>query len=80
MDEKLMIEPPPSCFIWLRTACAAKNCGLRLSRLRPVPVFLGDVVDGVAIVVGGVVDEDADGAELGSRTAAMVALQRCRCR
>ena len=59
-----MIEPPPAARMSSATAWAAKNWCLKFTRHQAIEILAGDVGHLVAAVVGGVVDQHADRAEL----------------
>ena len=60
VEEKLTIEPPPSSRIERRAIWRGEELVFEVQGDRLVPVLLADFVDVAALIVGGVVDQDAD--------------------
>ena len=74
-----MIEPPPSSLHMRAHGLRGEELVAQVDVLRPVPVFRRDVVDRVALVIGGVVDEHGDRAEFARATSrSRPAARRCR--
>jgi hypothetical protein len=62
IEPRLTITPAPFSRIPGITDLAQKNWCLRFTSKRSSPIVLGDVVEGVAVVIGGIVDQYVIGA------------------